>query len=91
MKEFQSRHFLNTGQGLETVIQSTYVVLGGATEAAGLALNALPLVGLHCRHHVVCELQTGWVAWEVKEGECLIYIATQHRKTTSAIVFYKLQ
>lgn len=82
---------MNKGTGLGTVIHRTYVVLGGAAETTGLALNALPLVGLHCRHHVVCELQTGWVAWEVKEGECLIYIATQHRKTTSAIVFYKLQ
>ena len=38
-------------------LDDTYIVLRGATEAAWLALDALPLVGPHCLHHVLCELQ----------------------------------
>lgn len=38
------------------------VVLGGATEGARLALDALPGVLLHADLHVVRELQAGWVA-----------------------------
>lgn len=34
----------------------THVVLGGATQAAGLALDALPTVGSHGRRHVHREL-----------------------------------
>lgn len=41
--------------------QKVYVVLRGATEAAGLALDALPLVRPDGLHHVLSELQTCWV------------------------------
>ena len=39
------------------------VVLAGAAERAGLALDALPGVLLHTDLHVVRELQARWVAW----------------------------
>ena len=39
-----------------------HVVLGGATQGAGLALDALPLVRPHRLHHVLGELQTRRVA-----------------------------
>lgn len=35
----------------------THVILGGATDVAALALNALPAVGLHCCHHYGSELE----------------------------------
>ena len=38
------------------------VVLGGATEGARLALDALPGILLHADLHVVRELQAGWMA-----------------------------
>lgn len=38
--------------------QELVVVLGGAAEGAGLALNALPLVRPNGLHHVLSELQT---------------------------------
>lgn len=42
--------------------QQLVIILGGATQAAGLALDALPAVGPHCGRHVDCELQTRGVA-----------------------------
>ena len=40
------------------------IILTGATQSAGLALDALPGVLLHANHHVVRELQASWVACE---------------------------
>lgn len=40
------------------LLQYTYIVLWRATDAARLALYALPLVRPHSLHHVVSELQT---------------------------------
>lgn len=37
----------------------THVILGGATDVAALALDALPAVGLHCCHHHGSELEAG--------------------------------
>ena len=39
------------------------VVLAGAAERAGLALDALPGVLPHTEQHVLCELQAGGVTW----------------------------
>lgn len=41
----------------------SYVILRGAAEAAGFALDALPAIGPHSSRHVHCELQAGRVAW----------------------------
>lgn len=38
------------------------IILTGATQGAGLALDALPGILLHANHHVVRELQASWVA-----------------------------
>ena len=38
------------------------IILTGATQSAGLALDALPGVLLHADHHVVRELEASWVA-----------------------------
>lgn len=54
----------------------TDVVLGGATQAAGLALDALPAVSPHCCRHVDCELQAGRVAWtERKKNKSMFDIS----------------
>lgn len=37
--------------------RDTHVILGGATDVAAFALDALPAVGLHCCHHHWGELQ----------------------------------
>lgn len=37
--------------------QKLIVILGGAAHVAALALDALPSVRLHCRHHDRSELQ----------------------------------
>lgn len=37
----------------------THIILRGATQATGLALDALPAVGLHCCHHHGGELEAG--------------------------------
>lgn len=47
----------------------TYVVLGGAAEAAALALNALPPVRAHSSCHVHSELQAGRVPWKGAEED----------------------
>ena len=41
--------------------QQLVVVLAGAAERAGLALDALPGVLPHTEQHVLCELQAGGV------------------------------
>ena len=41
----------------------THIILRGATQAAGLALDALPAVGAHGRRHVHRELQARGVSW----------------------------
>lgn len=46
---------------------SAHVILGGATQAAGLALDTLPAVGPYCCRHVDCELQAGRVTWGHRE------------------------
>ena len=46
----------------------TYIVLWGSTEAARLALDALPLVRPHRLHHVVGELQARRVTYKGMEG-----------------------
>ena len=43
--------------------QQLVVVLRGATQAAGFALDTLPAVGPDSRSHVHRELQTGRVTW----------------------------
>ena len=45
--------------------QQLVIVLAGATQCAGLALDALPGVLLHADLHVVRELQARWVAWTI--------------------------
>lgn len=42
--------------------QHLVIIVAGATQAAGLALNALPGILLHRHDHVVSELQAGGVA-----------------------------
>lgn len=57
----EHRHFLVATEDrtrLPSPSAYTYIVLRGATDAAWLALYALPLVRPHCLHHVVSELQT---------------------------------
>lgn len=46
-----------------SIMKGSYVILRGATQAAGLALDALPAISPHRSRHVHCELQTGRVAW----------------------------
>lgn len=67
----EHRHFFGA---TEDQRKRTYIVLRGATDAARLALYALPLVRPHCLHHVVSELQTrgvtcgGTMRRKVKKG-----------------------
>ena len=56
--------------------QQLVVILAGATQRAGLALDALPGVLLHADHHVGRELQTSWVTWRRRQWwptPCLTY------------------
>lgn len=48
---------------------NTYVILRGSAYAAGLALDALPLVCLYRLHHVLGELQTCGVTCGARERE----------------------
>lgn len=43
--------------------RDTHVILGGATDVAALALDALPAVSLHCCHHHGGELQARRMPW----------------------------
>ena len=45
--------------------QQLVVILAGATQRAGLALDALPGVLLHADQHVGRELQTCGMAWKI--------------------------